>query len=63
MTRIDGHACWINSKALSLLPKLPDKNPEGGIIVRDSNNEPTGIFTDNAMDLLVTPYLPKPSKK
>ena len=32
-------------------------NPEGGEIVRDSYNQPTGLLIDNAMDL-VTKHIP-----
>lgn len=58
LKRIDGHSALINSKALELLNI--DKStisPFGGIIVKDSSGNPTGLLIDNAMDL-VTPQLP-----
>jgi len=59
LTRVDGHASWCNSEVLRIVPPLPSEDPEGGIIVRDENGEPTGIFIDNAMNLVgnfVPPY-------
>jgi len=53
LRRIDGHAGWANSKALSLAGI--DRNtvvPIGGEIVKDKFGEPTGVLIDNAMDLL-----------
>lgn len=58
LTRIDGHAGWANSKALSLAGISKDTlDPPGGEIVRDSNGEPTGLLIDNAM-LLVEKNIP-----
>ena len=54
LRRIDGHAAWANSDALRLANitgNTPD--PEGGEILRDEQDEPTGILIDNAMDLVV----------
>jgi len=53
LTRIDGHAVWVNSKAMDLagiIPETPD--PEGGKILRDAQGKPTGVFVDNAVDLI-----------
>ncbi|CAG8474368.1 9416_t:CDS:10 [Diversispora eburnea] len=54
LTRIDGHAMWVNEKVLNILGK--DKIPEnidGGEIGRNKlTNELTGIFVDNAMELV-----------
>lgn len=36
------------------MPNLPEK-VDGGLIVRDDDGKPTGIFVDNAMDLLPIP--------
>lgn len=58
LKRVDGHAAWVNSAALKIagITNLtPD--PEGGKIVRDSYNQPTGLLIDNAMDL-VTKHIP-----
>ncbi len=62
LTRIDGHAIWVNSRALALAgitSKTPA--PEGGAIIRDENGNPTGVFIDNAT-ALVREALPKPGK-
>eukprot|EP00123_Amoebidium_parasiticum_P017976 comp24054_c1_seq1/m.43186 comp24054_c1_seq1/g.43186 ORF comp24054_c1_seq1/g.43186 comp24054_c1_seq1/m.43186 type:complete len:354 (-) comp24054_c1_seq1:1237-2298(-) len=59
LSRIDGHAGWVNTAGLDLIPKLPDTDPEGGVIVRDSTGQPTGIFKDGAM-LLVLSHIPAP---
>ncbi len=51
--RIDGHASWVNSKALALAnitKATPD--PTGGKILRDSAGEPTGVLIDNAGELV-----------
>jgi len=64
LTRIDGHAAWVNSKALNLAKidqNTPD--PSGGKILReDGSGKPTGILIDNAMDL-VSKLIPKPNKQ
>lgn len=59
MYRIDGHAAWVNSKALELAGINKDSpNPEGGEIMKDSSGEPTGILVDNAATALfeIMPY-------
>jgi predicted amidohydrolase YtcJ len=53
LTRIDGHAIWVNSMALKkagITRKTPD--PAGGKIIRDAKGEATGILVDRAMDLV-----------
>jgi len=53
LSRIDGHAMWANRKAMQLAGitrNTPD--PVGGSIERDAKGEPTGIFIDNAADLV-----------
>jgi predicted amidohydrolase YtcJ len=60
LRRIDGHAIWVNGaalKAAGVTAKTPD--PAGGKIVRE-RGEPTGIFIDNAMNL-VEAKLPQPT--
>ncbi|MCX7984058.1 MAG: amidohydrolase [Bacteroidetes bacterium] len=61
LTRIDGHACWVNSLALRLArisKSTPD--PKGGKIIRDHLGNPTGVLLDAAMEL-VTQHLPPPT--
>jgi len=61
LSRIDGHASWVNSEALRRANiTRATKDPEGGRILRDSAGEPTGILVDNAMNL-VTRVLPPPT--
>lgn len=53
MTRIDGHAIWVNSaalKAAGITATTPD--PAGGKIVRDPTGQPTGVLLDEAMPLV-----------
>lgn len=61
VSRIDGHVGLANSKALDLAgitKNTPD--PDGGLIERDEEGNPTGILKDNAMDL-VFKVIPPPS--
>ena len=53
LTRIDGHALWVNKKALELAGiDKSTKDPDGGQIYKDKNGNPTGILIDNAMTLV-----------
>jgi predicted amidohydrolase YtcJ len=52
LSRIDGHAEWLNTLALhdaGITKSTPD--PAGGRIERDADGNPTGVLVDNAMDL------------
>lgn len=63
LTRVDGHAGWANSKALSMAGIDQDTlDPPGGKIERDSQGRPTGVLIDNAKTLL-TKHLPQNSKQ
>ncbi len=56
--RVDGHAAWVNSKAMELAEiNTGTPNPLGGKIMRDVSGNPTGILIDNAM-LLVEKIIP-----
>ncbi len=58
LERVDGHAVWVNTKVLQLVGITREtRDPDGGKILRDAAGEPTGIFLDNAIDLL-KPVLP-----
>ena len=53
LSRVDGHAAWVNSMALGLggvTKSTPD--PPGGRIERDPNGNPTGVLIDNAQELV-----------
>lgn len=60
LRRVDGHAIWVNSDALRIAGITKDTpDVPGGKIIRDANGEPTGVFVDNAVDLIEA-HLPKP---
>lgn len=53
MTRVDGHATWVNSAALKIAgvtASTPD--PQGGQIVRDASGQATGVLVDTAKQLI-----------
>lgn len=53
VTRLDGHISLANSKAMELAGvDASTEDVEGGDIVRDANGNPTGIFRDNAQNLI-----------
>lgn len=53
LVRVDGHAAWVNHKALELAGiTAATKDPPGGRIHRDASGAPTGILIDNAQDLV-----------
>ncbi|KAJ3414805.1 hypothetical protein HDV05_006052 [Chytridiales sp. JEL 0842] len=62
LTRVDGHAVWINEAALKLVvPSLPsDWSMDGGEIVVDESGRPTGVFIDDAI-AFVTKSMSNPS--
>jgi predicted amidohydrolase YtcJ len=53
LTRIDGHAILANAAAMKAAGvTAATKDPSGGKIERTATGEPTGVFIDNAMDLV-----------
>jgi predicted amidohydrolase YtcJ len=59
--RVDGHAVWVNTKALEAAGvgrETPD--PPGGRILRRADGSPSGVFIDNAAELVVG-RMPVPS--
>ncbi len=63
LSRVDGHASWANLKAMQIAGvtrRTPD--PPGGKIERDGRGEPTGVFVDNAQDL-VEKARPEPTRE
>ncbi|NIK72715.1 hypothetical protein FHS56_000201 [Thermonema lapsum] len=52
LTRIDGHAAWVNTKALQEAGLLQAKKVEGGSVRLRPDGSPSGILIDNAMDLV-----------
>jgi predicted amidohydrolase YtcJ len=62
--RVDGHAIWVNTKALEMAGITRDtQDPSGGKIERDAGGRPTGVLVDAAMELVnkVVP-LPTPAE-
>lgn len=58
LTRVDGHAIWVNSAALKLAGvTATTADPSGGQILRDAKGEPTGVFVD-AASVLVERHVP-----
>ncbi|KAF9054163.1 amidohydrolase family-domain-containing protein [Panaeolus papilionaceus] len=54
LSRVDGHARWVSPAVLEHMGELPEE-VDGGLIVRDSDGKPTGVFVDNAMELINMP--------
>jgi predicted amidohydrolase YtcJ len=62
LERVDGHAAWANSvamRAAGIDAHTPD--PAGGRIERDAAGKPTGVFIDNAIELIQR-RVPKPDR-
>jgi len=54
LTRVDGHAAWVNARALAaagIVAATPD--PPGGKILRGAGGRPTGVLVDAAQDLVL----------
>jgi predicted amidohydrolase YtcJ len=61
LTRVDGHAAWVNRKAMELAgisAATPD--PPGGKLIRDASGRPTGVLIDNAEELVANKIPPPP---
>ncbi|KAG6891753.1 hypothetical protein C0992_006174 [Termitomyces sp. T32_za158] len=50
----DCHALWASSRAIKASMPFPDE-VDGGVIIRDGAGNPTGVFLDNAQELLRQP--------
>ncbi|MCB0281229.1 MAG: amidohydrolase family protein [Calditrichae bacterium] len=60
VSRLDGHMALANSLTMKLAKvNAKTKSVEGGTIVKNKEGKPTGIFKDNAMDLIY-PVMPDP---
>lgn len=56
--RVDGHAAWVNSKALEIAGISKEtKDPVGGAILRYDDGTPNGVLVDSAM-LLAEKLIP-----
>jgi predicted amidohydrolase YtcJ len=61
LVRVDGHAAWVNKKGMQIAGiTKATADPAGGRIVRDSQGNPSGVFVDNAMQLVYT-HIPQMS--
>ena len=61
LSRIAGHSYWVNKTAMELAGITRDTpDPEGGLIVRDENGNPSGILIDNAQ-LPIDGIVPDPT--
>jgi len=61
LSRVDGHAEWLNTRALREAGITRDtKDPVGGRIERSADGDPSGVLIDKAMDL-AEPVIPKPT--
>jgi predicted amidohydrolase YtcJ len=62
LDRVDGHAKWLNTKALQAAGITRDTpDPPGGRIERDAAGYPNGVLVDKAM-LLVERVIPPPTQ-
>lgn len=59
LTRVDGHALLVNSKALRLAQVTATSKVAGGEVMLSALAQPTGVLVDNAMQL-VRRVLPRP---
>ncbi|MCM2256783.1 MAG: amidohydrolase [Vicinamibacteria bacterium] len=63
LTRVDGHATWVNSKALAMAAVTKaTADPGGGRVMRDAAGAPTGVLIDAASDL-VGRHVPPPTRE
>ncbi|KAF5312069.1 hypothetical protein D9619_002308 [Psilocybe cf. subviscida] len=52
----DGHAIWVSKRTLEdNALSIPDGEVDGGVIFRDAEGRPTGVFMDSAQDLIARP--------
>ncbi len=59
LTRVDGHALWVNRKAMDLADlSRSTADPPGGRILREPQGNPSGVLVDLAQGL-VTRHIPK----
>ncbi len=60
LTRVDGHAAWVNRRALELAGITRETaDPPGGRVIRDAQGRPTGVLIDRAMNLVARHIPPR----
>ncbi len=61
LSRVDGHAAWVNRNALALAKlTAATRDPAGGRILRGRGGAPSGILIDAAQDLVAS-HIPAPT--
>lgn len=61
LTRVDGHAAWVNSQALAAAGvSAATADPAGGRLLRDAQGAPAGVLVDAATEL-VAARVPAPT--
>jgi predicted amidohydrolase YtcJ len=62
LTRVDGHAAWVNTAAMQRAGLTrAARDPDGGKILRDAAGAPTGVLIDRAQGL-VARAIPEPTR-
>ena len=63
LSRVDGHAAWVNTAALRAANvALTVADPDGGRVIRSSDGSPAGVLIDKAM-ALVSRRIPPPDQE
>ncbi len=63
LARVDGHAVWVNQRALEAAGiGAATADPAGGRILRLPDGRPSGVLVDNAMDLVLS-RIPAPARQ
>jgi predicted amidohydrolase YtcJ len=61
LSRIDGHALLVNAAAMRIANATAStRDPAGGRLERGAGGAPTGVFVDNAMDIIES-HIPAPT--
>lgn len=62
LSRVDGHALWVNRKAMEIAHlDRATADPAGGRVLRDASGNPSGVLLDQAMSLIYS-KIPPPSQ-
>jgi predicted amidohydrolase YtcJ len=62
LARVDGHAKWLNTRAMQAAGITRDtRDPPGGRIERDATGRPDGVLVDKAM-ALIEKVVPEPTR-
>jgi predicted amidohydrolase YtcJ len=59
LTRVDGHAGWVNRRAMEIAGLTADApDPRGGRLLRDESGQLTGVLIDGAQELVTRKISP-----